>query len=157
MKKSDLYRERARVLDMCEGTDINPNDCCKYDGNLFDSNSKPSFNFDPKLYEFAVAILEDRPVFVGDALYAKSTGESLVVSDSTLFLKDLSWDPPKKTFILNGVELPCPIYKFCEPKGFRFNSKNCLQIGGVTHHFASEDDAGYVLKSISKILTENTK
>ena len=28
MKKSDLYREWARVLDMCEGTKVNPGRCC---------------------------------------------------------------------------------------------------------------------------------
>jgi len=33
-KRSDLYREWARVIDMCEGTKVNSLECVKWYGNL---------------------------------------------------------------------------------------------------------------------------
>ena len=50
---ADLYRERARVLAMCKGTRVSPNLCVS----------------------FAVAIIQDKPAFIGDKLDHAFLGE----------------------------------------------------------------------------------
>lgn len=71
MKKSDLFREWARVIDMCEGTNVEPRECLKID-NEECHLKHPCFDEDPECYIFAVAILEGRPLFVGDEVYWKN-------------------------------------------------------------------------------------
>ena len=69
MKRSDLYREWARVLDMCESIGIPPLLAVRKNGGCeFVEMSISAFNDDAD-YSFALAIIEDRPVFVGDTLY----------------------------------------------------------------------------------------
>jgi len=71
MKRSDLYREWARVLDMCEGVDVAPNACVRFAGTeLLDPSL---FNANPEQYSFALAIVEGRPVFAGDVLYCEDS------------------------------------------------------------------------------------
>jgi hypothetical protein len=72
MKKSDLHRRYADVVDLCEGTSIDPSiDGVKYDGEpAIHSN----FTGRPELYEFMLAIVDDKPVFYGDVLYHKDKG-----------------------------------------------------------------------------------
>ena len=112
MQQNDLYIKYARVIEMCKGTALEstPWLCVKYDGEVMFRH--PAFDVTPKYYEFAIAILEDKPVFVGDTLYHKETGKKYIVSSITVF-KFLTWQPPKpkRTFMLNGVELPCPSKK----------------------------------------------
>lgn len=99
MKKSDLYREWARVLDMCEGTAVKPEKCFYVDGFKGCIAVCPQFNKDPNTYNFAVAILEDKPVFVGDTLYHMPTGASCTVEDRPFvkgFPEMFSWNPTKK-------------------------------------------------------------
>lgn len=79
MKKSDLYREWARVMDMCEGTNAKPEYCWKLGGWYM--GEIPDFGAPPKGYTFAVAILEDKPVFFGDKVYSKLLGEEFDWSD----------------------------------------------------------------------------
>jgi len=108
MKKSDLHREWARVLDMCEGTKVSHNDCWKWEGVI--QHDEPCLtNKRMSAYQFAVSILEDKPVFVGDKVYSKFDGMELRVYPSGFDWDTVSWNPPKKTFMLNGDELPCPI------------------------------------------------
>jgi len=167
MKKSDLYREWARVLDMCEGSNVSPYSCVKYQGGILLAN--PEFSDYPECYEFAVAILEDKPVFVGDKIYAnncvsqltvvgKSTQQGYIyVGDSVNYdISILSWNPPKKTFLLNGVDLPCPA--FCIPKS-RLTIRACFDGINETASFEFVDDYGAkkVLDCFATILTENTK
>ena len=158
MKKSDLYREWASVLDMCDGTNVDPNDCWKFNGEFknrcieFDSCGK---------YEFMVAILEDKPVFVGDKVYANNCTLALTVEGRSeqngyIFVGNcanydisiLSWNPPKKTFMLNGEELPCP-------DGNRGGYQISLLNG--RHYFSDFHDAQKVANAFDKLLSENTK
>lgn len=97
MKKSDLYREWARVLDMCEGTNVNPYIAWKFGG--IQAGGRPEFIQDPDKYEFAAGIVENRPVFVGDKLYNIHTGSEYIAKDcSSVVRSELScatWNPPK--------------------------------------------------------------
>ena len=152
MRTSDLHREWARVLDMCEGTGVSPAHCWKLMGCF--RYHEPDFGVSTKNYEFAIAILEGKPVFVGDTVYWKD-GTKIIVTDGTALLiqltGDYSWQPPKKTFILNGVELPCP----SENSG-----KACLRLNvdGSTYDvdFDSSQDAHIVLNELIKIFISVT-
>ena len=158
MKKSDLYGEWARVLDMCEGTKVDPVDCWKFNGEV--KNRCISLDSFGK-YEFAVAILEDKPVFIGDKVYANNCTSPLTVEGSSKQLgyisvgncvnydiSILSWNPPNKTFLLNGEELPCPD-----------NNKGGYQISLLSgrHYFSDFHDAQKVANAFDKLLSENTK
>lgn len=148
MKKSDLYREWARVLDMCEGTKVDPVDCWKFNGEV--KNRCISLDSFGK-YEFAVAILEDKPVFVGDVVCHKSGSQHIVAGAANIAIVDwseYSWNPPNKTFLLNGEELPCPD-----------NNKGGYQISLLSgrHYFSDFHDAQKVANAFNKLLSENTK
>ncbi len=153
MKKSDLHREWARVLDMCEGTEVNPNICWGYQGNRGD-NGVPKFTQDPGSYEFSVAILEGKPVFFGDTIYNKRLGSCHTVTDGT-HISDVcwsgySWNPPKKTFLMNGEELPCPDR----------SDKYELRIVGFhenIYYFYNNLDIRKVEAAINKLLQDATK
>lgn len=97
MKKSDLHREWARVLDMCEGTKVDPVDCWKI--GVRRPGIVPRFCEDLERYEFAVAILEDKPVFVGDVLYHESGSKHIIAYRPNSF-EGYSWNTPKKTYSL---------------------------------------------------------
>lgn len=161
MKKSDLYREWARVLDMCEGTEVSPGLCWMLNGLGRGQDCIPKFNSDDERYEFAVAILEGKPVFVGDKVYANNCTSPLTVKGSSKQLgyisvgncvnydiSILSWNSPNKTFLLNGEELPCPD-----------NNKGGYQISLLSgrHYFSDFHDAQKVANAFDKLLSENTK
>ena len=150
MKKSDLYREWARVLDMCEGLNIKQSiiwRCVKVEGMPL--NEEPRFIFHSSRYSFAIAILEDKPVFVGDKVYSKFDGMELRVDPSGFDWATVSWNPPKKTFMLNGEELPCPdrSNEF-ELKIVGFEENN--------YHFIKPCDIKKVEHAINKLLKEST-
>ena len=103
---ADLHRAWANVLDMCEGTKIRPTDCFKFLDMA--RTYKPDFTGSPKNYTFAIGIVEDKPVFVGDTIWqcnrkfiADGTLQEQMdeCRDKTCF----SWNPPKSKTIM--VEL----------------------------------------------------
>ena len=106
MKKSDLYREYARVIDMCEGAGIDPRLCWKCLGVI--QSCSPLLNATPEEYEFALAIVEGKPVFVGDVLYDSSGFRCTIgLSDSFAWVTtNCSWTPPKPKTIT--VTIPRP-------------------------------------------------
>ncbi len=145
--KADLHREWARVLDMCEGTIIYPEECCKFEGVTFDST--PGFSEKPESYEFAVAILEGKPVFVGDRIWSKHILQFMIVDKLTLIYDDCcSWHEPERTFSLNGIELPCPTS----------NGNWAFMFGdGRVYKFKTQDNRDKVSQAIIKILDEAVK
>lgn len=154
MRKSDLYREWARVLDMCEGSNVDPGDCWRIEGEQsYPFPTTPKFTRNPECYSFAVAIVEDKPLFVGDELYWKSDGLRFnwhkgLFENYSEYQRWLSWQPPKKTFTLNGEELPCP--SKCGLYGF--------QLGVfATYCFKTQEECTKVLNSINKLLKDATK
>lgn len=156
MKKSDLFREWARVLDMCEGAQANPNKCWKFKGDIVDS--KPEFIQNPESYEFAIAILEGKPVFVGDKLYFPN-GTPLIIECNELreTMSVLSWKEPKKTFMLNGVELPCP-EDYTSDNNSILLLRACFDGINQTARFEfSNNNAKKVLDVLATLLMENTK
>jgi hypothetical protein len=161
---------------MCEGTELDdtPWVCVKVFGLKFTNH--PKFSDPPKKYEFAVAVLEGKPVFVGDRIYAKSPNSGMCCGGIIIIDNDgiriefenktsfhieifsnapidqyFTWQPstPKRTFTLNGVELPRP---------FNMNSTTPatvpLSIGCRSIWFCSEKDKNSVEECIVRILEE---
>lgn len=113
-KKADLHRKYAQINDMCEGTETPPYKCVKHKNNLM--FAELIFTGKPEDYQFALAIVEGKPVFPGDVLYLKDGGNKITVdieSEKKLIESLLSWQPPHpKKLVLNGVELPMPLKTF---------------------------------------------
>lgn len=126
--QAEVFIEFARVARLIEGTELKLIDVFKYDNEkpLHEYAYKDKMLGDYDKYTFALALVEDKPVFVGDTLY-HTNGSALVVqaveefSEGRLAFKSIrepfvngdwvkyySWKQPKKTFILNGIELPLP-------------------------------------------------
>ncbi len=62
MKQSDLFRQYANILDMCEGTTLKPYKCIKNQaGQTF--LSTPNFLGNPSDYTFAIAVINNKPIF----------------------------------------------------------------------------------------------
>lgn len=112
MKESDLHREYARIIDMCEGTGLPVKECVKLRGQIVDLDVKPRFDDRPDDYSFAVAILEGKPLFVGDEVYWKSAGSEFdwdkgLFPDAEDYQEALT-RTPARTITLNGEKLPAP-------------------------------------------------
>ena len=107
-------REYVRVADMCIGTPLEdkPWKCVRLKGCSPFEKRHPLFNDKPEDYEFALAILEGKPVFVGDVLYSKGdrTGQYIVDEkgahqsiNGSMYgygldcLEYLTWTPPPRS------------------------------------------------------------
>ena len=140
----------GRVHDMCDaynkqhGTNIKPQQCVKYYGNVWNLPIKHPV-FDDKNYDLAVAIIDDTPVFVGDKIYTKRTGQGITVTEGFLSAIDYTLTPPKKkrTFDLNGKQLPCPSEDYDE---------SALELLGEHFYFESLEDRNKVAKAINDLL-----
>ena len=138
------------VHDMCDaynkqhGTNIKTQQCVKYYGNVWDLPIKHPV-FDDKNYDLAVAIIDDTPVFVGDKIYTKRTGQEITVTEGFLSAIDYTLTPPKKkrTFDLNGQQLPCPSEDYDE---------SVLELLGEHYYFDSIEDRNEVAREIIKLL-----
>jgi hypothetical protein len=110
---SELLRLAAETWDMCQLYGIDFNRCVKLDGIKFGRAIKVAFDDVPDKYEFAIGIVERKPVFEGDLLYTKEHNNSVYAKKEMHFYdKFYTWEknkPVKKTFSLNGVYLPSPM------------------------------------------------
>ena len=140
----------GRVHQMCaaynkqHGTNIKPQQCVKHCGDICNfKNVHPMF--DGHKYDLAVAIIEDKPVFVGDKIYTKRTGQDITVTEGFLSAIDYTLTPPKKkrTFDLNGKQLPCPSEDYDE---------SALELLGEHFYFESLEDRNKVAKAINDLL-----
>lgn len=98
MNQNDLYIEYARVIELCKATALEntPWVCVKFNGDEFYDH--PRFDMPPENYQFTIAILEDRPVFVGDTLYDREGNAFKVTEDCVSIGRMItlcSWQPPK--------------------------------------------------------------
>ena len=137
------------VHDMCDaynkqhGTSIKPQQCVKYYGNVWDLPIKHPV-FDDKNYDLAVAIIDDTPVFVGDKIYTKRTCQEITVTEGFLSAIDYTLtQPQKRTFDLNGKQLPCPSEDYDE---------SVLELLGEHYYFDSIEDRNEVAREIIKLL-----
>ena len=138
----------GRVYDMCDsynkqhGTSISPQQCVKNDGYIWNSKVNPLF--DGRKYDLAVAIIEDTPVFAGDKIYTKRTCQEITVTEGFLSAIDYTLtQPQKRTFDLNGKQLPCPSEDYDE---------SVLELLGEHYYFDSIEDRNEVAREIIKLL-----
>ena len=140
----------GRVHDMCDaynkqhGTNIKPQQCVKNYGDVWNIPTKHPV-FDDRGYDLAVAIIEDTPVFVGGKIYSKRTGQGITLTEGFLSAIDYTLTPPKKkrTFDLNGKQLPCPSEDYDE---------SALELLGEHYYFDSIEDRNEVAREIIKLL-----
>lgn len=134
------------------GTDVKPWECVKHDGDTVSSVGHPTFGLDFGSYTFALTILEGRPVFVGDKVHYKVSGDQFDWdnwNDADILEMDefCTFTPPpkKRTFMLGDKELPCPD-----------KNKGGYQISLISsrHFFSDFHDAQKVANAIDAILTE---
>jgi len=163
---NDKYVEYARVINMCKGTKFEnePWKCVKVCG--IPLSKHPFLAESTEGYSFAVAILEDEPLFVGDKVYWMHDGTEFEwgMVNHRLFAwsdditrtppkrtftlnDDITRTPPKRTFTLNGVELPRP------------SKTGKVSFGFVSELicFESYSDAEQVSSAIKRILEDATK
>lgn len=157
----------GRVYDICDaynkqhGTSIKPQQCVKHCGGKWNLKEHPMF--DGHKYDLAVAIIEGKPVFVGDKIYTKDKGlERIITGRSQIIghiftnagprdMDNLTLTPPKpkRTFDLNGKQLPCPSNnEFCDTY--------LLDILGEYYYFESIEDRNNVAQAID-ILFNNAR
>ena len=140
----------GRVHDMCDaynkqhGTSIKPQQCVKYYGNVWDLPIKHPV-FDDRRYDLAVAIIEDTPVFVGDKIYHKAHKHCVKIIEGDFDYRYWTLTPPKpkRTFELNGKQLPCPSEDYDE---------SVLELLGEHYYFESIEDRNEVAREIIKLL-----
>ena len=145
----------GRLYDMCDdynkrhGTNIKPQDCVKHCGGKWNLKEPPMF--DGHKYDLAVAIIEDTPVFVGDKIYHKAHKHCVKIIEGDFEYRYWTITPPKpkRTFNLNGQQLPCPSNnEFCDTY--------LLDILGEYYYFESMEDRNNVAQAID-ILFNNAR
>lgn len=169
-ERNDLLEKFRKCIEMCarDGYKISPSSCVKYMGRV--QFTMPTFNQLPERYEFALALIEGKPVFTGDILYfeGKDYVAREILYNGSLRLtrnvdelvipvliidKDklnlLSRNPFKKKhmFMLNGEELPCPENKSRE------DTYNII-LFDEEYGFATECDRDKVIGSLKKLLED---
>ena len=92
MKRSDLFREYARVIDMCEGTGIAEYKGVKQNHEVLCDHAR--FDRNPDTYAFAIGMCEGKPVFAGDTLY-DSSGNEWTVRYARDNFNEYSWTKPE--------------------------------------------------------------
>lgn len=148
------------------GTDLKPWECVKYEGaNNHWDEEHPRFDGPEHNYEFAAAILEGKPVFTGDIIYSREGRTYSVKKDSRGFfaqrIGDILWrgnvadwgyftlQPPKRTFTLDGVELPRPVKSVTE-----YGVLIGRVLDAQQYFFSAEEDKETWLKFMAEKLRE---
>lgn len=143
----------GRVHDMCDaynkqhGTNTQPQQCVKYYGNVWDLPIKHPV-FDDKNYDLAVAIIEDTPVFIGDKIYHKAMKHFVTIIEGAFYdprYWTLTPPKPKRTFELNGKQLPCP-------SNSEFCKTHSIDILGQYYYFDYMEDRNKVARAIIDLL-----
>ena len=140
----------GRVHDMCDaynkqhGTSIKPQQCVKHCGGKWNLKEHPMF--DGHKYDLAVAIIDDTPVFVGDKIYHKAHKHCVKIIEGDFDYRYWTLIPPpkpKRTFELNGKQLPCPSEDYDE---------SVLELLEEHYYFDSIEDRNEVAREIIKLL-----
>ena len=172
---NELYLKYAEVIEMCEGTKLKytPWVCVKV-GGIPCFITHPTFRDNPEQYEFALAIVEDKPVFIGDVLYNDIFETQYIVEGTStcgLKLKGvysgayyeshpklLTWKESKKKFKLGEYLLPCPkeVSEFWSLPLKTFDRYFIIDDNNA-FLFDTEEDAKLVKDTLIRIFRENLK
>ena len=162
---NELYLKYAEVIKMCKGTKLEatPWVCVKWRGSPF-VVGHPQFINPLEEYDFAVAVVEDKPVFVGDKVFIKDNKYPYVNWDTfeywkneiKVLSKDWTWKEPKKKFKLGEYLLPCP-KEVSEFWSLKTLDRNFIIDNHNVFLFDTEEDAKLVKDTLIKIFKENLK
>jgi hypothetical protein len=109
--RAELFEAAAKMMRMCDDAGIDHTYKVGMHKLLFSSKNL-SFNEEPSSYEFPLAIIEGRPVFVGDELWYKKgykikiagvdciSGFIAAGKDGYFSIDSLSWNPPKPRTVM---------------------------------------------------------
>ena len=126
IKQSDLYREIARVIDMCNSHRISTFNSWRFNGEFYSESVMSASRRVIEEHEFSVGVIEGKPVFRGETVYLResgakrkiinldtgweNTGLSLVDEQgraTSAPARDLSLTPPKpKTCTITDAPIP---------------------------------------------------
>jgi len=104
---ASLYFAWAKTIEM-SGESL---PCYKLDGRTAHSHACIMVVNRRSVYEFPLAYVEDKPVFVGDKLYIDGELKTIVLNDFDFWSStaEFSWNPPKSKMItIGGVEFIAP-------------------------------------------------
>ena len=150
----------GRVHNMCNyhkdryGTDVNPWQCVKLDidgEDLSCFDDHPVFNaWDKGKYTLAITILEGKPVFIGDKIFYKNSGDlfdwdNWNDDDIDEMQEFCSWNP-RRTFTINEWTLPCP------EKVINTREQYSFMLNGNTYWFNTREERNQVMSVIEQIL-----
>ena len=110
MTLAELYQEAARVAKMIEETPLSIDNCIKFEGSTLysiDEEFMPVAH-DGNKYEFALALIDDIPVFKGDFVFSKDYPNGIEAEHAQYLynltgLKSFSLTKPKPKTVM--VEL----------------------------------------------------
>lgn len=163
---NELYLKYAEVIKMCDGTKLEdtPWVCVRWGGTSF-VVGHPKFINPLEEYEFALAIVEDKPVFVGDKVFIKDNRYPNINWENFEYWKDSikvlsktwTWQDPNKTFNINGHRLPCPRTFSSYWVSNEEPSKDLVIGGRVVFQFNSIDEAEMAKDTLIRIFRENLK
>lgn len=133
---ADVHENYAQVIRMCEGANVKPYECVTCDGVRLKSH--PCFSHDPKGYAFALAIVENTPVWAGSVLYSQNGGKRTALAihefdkeygKFTEIVSDrwanLSWTQQKpKTVMVEFLESDATFWRFYDPRRYRASCDN---------------------------------
>lgn len=169
--RSDIFKEFARIEELREETDLQLTDLFKYTGEYtpFESFSRINMLGDLKEYTFALALVEGKPVFVGDKLWSDYFGKYVTIrgikeatkefnididGSNFVLINNCFWNKPKSiTFELNGKTLSLPeIKKFGEEDFYYLDSYNLKIDELVKYKWHSMEKRNEVAKEIQIFL-----
>lgn len=137
MNKIEALRKEADLREMCEGTTVQWWECVRSMKHKqpFVSASDMGNCWHYNL-EFALAIVENKPVFIGDELYFN--GEKVVIeerhgdmSHKSFVWKSYSWNPPKPKTVM--VELSVNDAEFWSAVEFNRTMNSVMNPSIVTY------------------------
>jgi len=156
MNTKGLYLKYAQIIKMCEGSKVDPWECVhikKYPENseYIKLENHPDFRILGRLYVFAVGIVEQKPVFVGDSLYFPNGAFCTICEDELpQTISVLSWQPPK-------AQLPPP-QKDWSPFNLDLNTwRPDGRLSGMRYYFKSEADVIKATEMIRNMLQDAMK
>jgi hypothetical protein len=166
---AEVFEQFARVSRLVEGTKLKLKDVFKYNGCPPVTEIISHLPRSEK-YSFALAIVEGKPVFAGDTLYVKNktnTPDKVTVTgwyktpcwvalstgvNDNIHIDCLTWQEPKRTFMLNGEELPLP--DDINKGTYSSNIKYHISAGDFEkYRWDSAEDRNKVLLALQKLLS----
>ena len=122
--RAQLLRDAADSIEIQEKAGIEPMFKSVATGRIHNFSLAQLTSCDPNLFEFPIAVVEGKPVFVGDVLYCQ--GDKVIVNPNTCSFRhtnNWSWNPPKpKTVMVELLVEDADYWSTCYAVNDRINA-----------------------------------